>query len=88
MYFRTVSFERVYENVFSKTKVDNILAKGTGLQNIVQIILNIDGASVVSRSHSPITLANLSFINLVSISSEKNCIGHHGHDFPVTGKIT
>jgi len=21
-------------------------------------------------------------------SSEKNCIGHHGHDFPVTGKIT
>jgi hypothetical protein len=21
-------------------------------------------------------------------ASEKNCIGHHGHDFPVTGKIT
>ena len=23
-----------------------------------------------------------------AVPSEKNCIGHHGHDFPVTGKIT
>ncbi len=46
-----------------KSKCGNILAKPVSLR----IILNIEGVPVVSRSHSPITLANLSCINLFSI---------------------
>ena len=46
-----------------KSKCGNILAKAA----VLQIILNIDGVPVASRSHTPITLANLSYINLVSI---------------------
>ncbi len=30
-------------------------------------VLNLDGAPIISKSHSPITLANISSINLVSI---------------------
>ena len=55
-----------YRVVFSshlKSKVDNILGKDTTLW----ITLNIDGSPIVSKSHSPNTLTNLSFINLVSI---------------------
>jgi hypothetical protein len=44
-------------------KCGNILPKVVELR----IILNIDGAPVVSRSHSPITLTKISSINLVSI---------------------
>jgi hypothetical protein len=46
-----------------RSKVGNILAKAAALR----ITLNIDGAPIPSKSQSPITLANLSFINLVSI---------------------
>ena len=51
-----------------KSKVENILTKTAGLW----ITLNIDGAPIVSKSHTPpsqinITLANLSSINLVDI---------------------
>ncbi len=38
----------------------NILAKATGLR----ITLNSDGTPIVSKSHSPITLVNLSCFNL------------------------
>ena len=41
-----------------KSKVDNILTK----VDVLRITLNIDGTPVTSRSHSPITLSNLSFI--------------------------
>ena len=44
-----------------KSKVGNILAKAAALR----INLNIDGAPVTSKSHT-ISLANLSYINLVS----------------------
>jgi hypothetical protein len=47
-----------------KANVGNILAKTTTLR----INLNIDGDPIDSNSHSPITLTNLSSINLVSIS--------------------
>ena len=46
-----------------KSKDDNILGKAAALR----ITLNVDDAPVVSRSHSPITLANCSFINLVYV---------------------
>ena len=46
-----------------RSKVVNILAKVTPLW----ITLNIDGTPVVSRSHSPMTLTNLVFINLVYV---------------------
>ena len=44
-----------------KSKVGNILAKAAALR----ITLNIDESPISSKSHSPITLTNLSFINLV-----------------------
>ncbi len=46
-----------------KSKVGNILTKDTTLL----ITLNIDGTPIVSKSHSPITISNLSSINFVSI---------------------
>jgi hypothetical protein len=46
-----------------KAKVGNILAKSAALR----VALNIDDAPIASRSHSPITLSNLSSINIVSI---------------------
>jgi hypothetical protein len=46
-----------------KSKVGNILAKAAALR----ITSNIDGAPIASKSHTHITLANLSFVNLVFI---------------------
>jgi hypothetical protein len=46
-----------------KSRVGHILAKAAALR----ITLNVDGAPIASRSHSPITLSNLSSLNLVSI---------------------
>jgi hypothetical protein len=46
-----------------QSKIDNILVKASSLR----ILLNIDDTPVASKSHSPITLTNLSSINLVSI---------------------
>ncbi len=46
-----------------KNKVGLALAKAAALR----ITLNLDGAPITSKSHSPITLANFSSINLVSI---------------------
>ena len=59
-------FKRAVFSSQLKSKVGNILAKAAALR----ITLNIDGAPVASRlqiTHSPITLANLSFINLVYV---------------------
>ncbi len=46
-----------------KRKVGLTLVKETDLR----ITLNLDGSSIISKSHSPITLVNFSSINLVSI---------------------
>ena len=46
-----------------KGKPDLVLSKTTSFR----ITLNIDGTPIVSRSHSPITLSNLSSFNLVFV---------------------
>ena len=49
----------------NKLKVGNTLDKTV----VLRINLNLDGAPITSRTHnSPITLANLSSINLSSLS--------------------
>ena len=53
-----------------KSRVGNILAKAAALL----IVLNIDGAPIASRSHSPITHSKLSPINLVSILRTTQCM--------------
>jgi hypothetical protein len=56
-YHRTVFSSQI------KSKIGNILTK-TGT---LRIVLNIDDTPTTSKSHSPLTLGNLSSINLDSI---------------------
>jgi hypothetical protein len=56
-------YHRVVFSAQLKRKVGLVLVKATALR----ITLNLDGVSIISKSHSPITLVNFSSINLVSI---------------------
>ncbi len=40
---------------------------GLALPVTLRITLNLDGVPIISRTHSPITLANISSINVISI---------------------
>ncbi len=57
-HFRRVAFLQQL-----KSKVGLALAKAA----VLRIVLNLDGAPVASKSHSPFTLGNFSFVNLVFI---------------------
>ncbi len=56
-------FRHTVFSVQIKIRVGLALTKATTLR----ITLNLDGSSITSKSHSPITLANFSSINLVYI---------------------
>jgi hypothetical protein len=56
-------YRRSAFSVQLKRKVGLALAKET----VLRITINLDVAPIISKSHSPITLANFSSINLVSI---------------------
>jgi hypothetical protein len=57
--------ERFFAVSGVKSKIGNILTEAVALR----ITLNIDGAPIVSRSHTHPSLTNISSINLVSIFS-------------------
>jgi hypothetical protein len=69
-HFRRVAFPQQFKN-----RVGLVLTK----TEVLRITLNLDGTPIISKSHSPITLAIFSSINLVSIfryfsSSSSQCI--------------